>query len=312
MDVEVNLVVDPNRKMFRDCESVYGITNFERVTKKDGTKTKMVKCQPKTLFNLVDVLRHHVHLEPKKRVVKPCINHANTCTVCLSLGHKKCDKTIRCAQCAESGHSIDMCHNYGLLKCFNCVRAGNTNTDHRADRDECPILAAKTIEMNKWLINIMMGEGIIKNEHEICKTPRADDDVHDDLKVKKIVLAELEKRKYVDRAEFDKCISRQDQEIAIIHNKVEKVRETTDKLAEEVSRLDLVVQDVKLELSGVKTNLESVKSAIESNHMETKNMQAASQQSMSENFSQLFSMIKGPQSGSATTKTTKVPKKTQF
>jgi len=97
MDVEVNLVVDSNRKMFRDCESVYGITNFERVTKKDGTKTKMVKCQPKTLFNLVDVLRHHIHLEPRKRVVKPCINHANTCAVCLSLGHKKCDKTIRCA-----------------------------------------------------------------------------------------------------------------------------------------------------------------------------------------------------------------------
>ena len=157
-----------------------------------------------------------------------------------------------------------------------------------------------------------MGEGIIKNEHEICKTPRADDDVHDDLKVKKIVLAELEKRRYVERVEFDKCISRQDQEIATIHSKVEKVRETTDKLAEEVSRLDLVVQDVKLELSGVKTNLENVKSAIESNHIETKNMQAASQQSMSENFAQLFSMIKGPQSGSATTKTTKAPKKTQF
>ena len=34
MDIETNLVIDSNRKMFRDCEATYGLTNFSRVTKK--------------------------------------------------------------------------------------------------------------------------------------------------------------------------------------------------------------------------------------------------------------------------------------
>ncbi len=62
----------------------------------------------------------------------------------------------------------------------------------------------------------------------------------------------------------------------------------------------------------VKTNLENVKLTIESNHKESKNMQVASQQSMSENFAQLFSMIKGAQIGSSAIKSTKATRKTQF
>jgi hypothetical protein len=293
-DVETNMVVDQNRKMFRDCEAIYGLTGFERVTKKDGTKTKLIKCQPKTLFNLVDVLRYNIHLDPKKRIVKPCINHANVCQVCLSHSHKKCEKVTRCAQCAELGHSVEACPNLGVLKCFNCLCTNKTNLEHRADRDDCPLLANKTIALNKWLINLMLGEGLIKSEYDICKSARVEDENASERDLVKIVQAEIHKTKLQDKAELDQRLLKHDLEIAALTNKVENVTQVTTKLMEDVTRLDAAVGEVKGDIAEVKANLANVKTVMTSNHNEVVNLHASSQQNVNENFSLLFNMLKLP------------------
>ena len=184
-----------------------------------------------------------------------------------------------------------MCENYGCVQCYNCMAANMTETNHRADRDQCPLLAKKTISLNKWIIEILVGERIIKSPYEICKNPRPEDEDSESVTLTKIIQKEFEKRSQADKAEIESRLAKQDKEIEMVKQKVVVLSDATTKLTNDVASLDLTVQGVKQDIQVVKTEVSNVNERLMANHSELILEQAQARSEMSNNFSLMFNMM---------------------
>ena len=98
-----------------------------------------------------------------RRVTATVWKPSSRCIKCLRTGHKadECEELV-CKHCAGN-HASYRCGNIrkkATHKCIICEREQRSNTHHRANDNECPILANEVAEAtNKMIASIMVNHG---------------------------------------------------------------------------------------------------------------------------------------------------------
>ncbi|CAF0969531.1 unnamed protein product, partial [Brachionus calyciflorus] len=84
---------------------------------------------------------------------------------CGNLSHreKECNNEACCPRCGKNQYPISECDKY----CINCTG------QHPCKSELCQKLVKKTFSLNRYTLEILIGEGIIKNEEEILKMPKS-------------------------------------------------------------------------------------------------------------------------------------------
>ncbi|CAF0820346.1 unnamed protein product [Brachionus calyciflorus] len=168
LNVDKSIMVD--QKSLMDMEKRYGLVDVERITIPENyipKPTNKLKANAKTLLDFIEAIKCGIYLDDtsKRHQVLPNIMHAKICKTCGDLNHKSCLGKVRCIKCGLFDHSVNECKSLIEL-CINC---GGT---HRCNSELCEKLNDKTFSKNKYTIDIMLGEGLIKSKYEILKTPR--------------------------------------------------------------------------------------------------------------------------------------------
>jgi hypothetical protein len=104
--------------------------------------------------------------------VSPLINDAKVCRNCGNINHKSCTLISRCIYCGQTSHTSDLCTL--LPQCLNCKKNGTIDIQHRCDTEACPLLAEKTRLQNEFIINLLLGEDIIKDWKDILSDEKID------------------------------------------------------------------------------------------------------------------------------------------
>lgn len=240
VDVDTTIVVDSARKNFRECETIYGLCNFNRVQNRYKRDTKMVRASVKTLFNLIDVLRYHIYIDGKRYGVIPSINHAKVCQNCGNLRHGICMARPRCLICSSPEHPTDVCMS--PPHCINCHAKGATNISHRCDTEECPTLAEQTKKLNKYLIDILIGEGLIKEWREILTV---------DMRIKESDTTKTELEHVVEEA-LTKHKHSYDQKIGACMNELDAVKIKINTVEAAQHKLTQDMEMVQKEIGAIK------------------------------------------------------------
>ncbi|CAF0746185.1 unnamed protein product [Brachionus calyciflorus] len=167
-NVDKNIKIDQNDARMTEIRKRYGVIDIERIYGQDKNPSNKVKANVLTLFNYIDILKNGIYLDftSIKHNVKPSINYSKTCNKCGNLNHssKECRNRERCLKCGSYDHLIFNCEN--SPKCINCNRA------HQCNSDACDILANKTLNSNKYILDILVKENIIQSVETIFKIPR--------------------------------------------------------------------------------------------------------------------------------------------
>ena len=155
-----------SKKTLDDLCEIYGLIDVERICYND-LPTNKLKANVLDLKYYVDIIERGVYLEltSRKHSVIPNINHARTCKKCGSITHKEleCNVKQRCLRCTSEDHQINAC----VSKEFRCV---NCHGQHMSSSDMCNKLAEKTLSMNEYVLDILVGEGLIRSKYEILKS----------------------------------------------------------------------------------------------------------------------------------------------
>ncbi|RNA44503.1 hypothetical protein BpHYR1_019892 [Brachionus plicatilis] len=78
-------------------------------------------------------------------------------------GVKECKSCEKCIRCGDDNHLLPSCKYQP--RCINCK--GN----HQSNNNLCCALVNKTIQLNKYTLDLMLKEGIIKSIDEIIRPP---------------------------------------------------------------------------------------------------------------------------------------------
>lgn len=264
-DVQNNILVDCNRKPFRDCERDYGLCNFERIPNRFGKPTKLLKAQAKTLFNLIDCMRYHIYIDGQRYKVEPSINRAKVCKNCGDIAHKACSARPRCLRCSSTEHTTEMCME--KPNCNNCKTKGYSDTTHRMDTDECPLLADKTKLLNSAMIEILLGEKIITNWMEILtcgEKLRKEVEESSHITSKADIVSEVARQFVNYKQEIDQKLNWCNKEIINIKSNQEGLAKDMNGVVNDVLTLKTEVTSLKTEVLEVKSDLTVVKKEISS------------------------------------------------
>ncbi|CAF1011932.1 unnamed protein product [Brachionus calyciflorus] len=161
------------------------------------------------------------------------------CRTCGNLNHleKECKSEARCLKCGKQQHPRLDCEN----SCLNCGGL------HPCNSELCPNVAEKTYSMNKYTLDILIGEKLIKNKDEILRIPRQT------LENKVIPLDADDKN--LEKL-IEGCISKRLVEMDIKFN---TIKEANDSNKKEIENVKKDVNNVKSELGGLKMDLSTVK-----------------------------------------------------
>ncbi|CAF1006159.1 unnamed protein product, partial [Brachionus calyciflorus] len=123
-----------------------GIVYIERIYKHDKSPSFSIKPNVLTLLNFLRLIRDGIHLDftGMRHNVKPAINYAQKC--------------LRCGD-----------DKYMITACKNQARSLNCKGKHQCNNNTCPLLVKKTIQANKYVLDLMKNEEIIKSNDEIIK-----------------------------------------------------------------------------------------------------------------------------------------------
>lgn len=153
-------------------EQEHGIVDVSRQHKQNDINqpTGNLQARALTMLQLINACKNGVPINPKFRVTKPKYKVVRVCSLCGSLEHFKCGSIQRCIICASVDHITDRCPvERDRIRCINCHRSG-----HRCDSEECRLLRTKIYESNEYLLSIMLGENIIRDQSEILRIPEHD------------------------------------------------------------------------------------------------------------------------------------------
>ena len=75
---------------------------------------------------------------------------------------KKCVNERKCLSCSKPGHTADN-FNAEIFQCLNCKGPQQTYSD------KCTLIHQKTRENNKFILNILLGENLIKDPNDVIK-----------------------------------------------------------------------------------------------------------------------------------------------
>ncbi|CAF1131234.1 unnamed protein product, partial [Brachionus calyciflorus] len=166
VDKSVNI---EHTKTLTDLELKYGLTNVARIMQYENTPTNKIRANVKTLMDYLDVLKNGIYLQEtsKKQKVLPNIVYAKVCNKCGELNHKEkfCTNRQRCLKCGSFNHGLNKCNSTHEV-CLNCKGS------HRCNSELCEKLNDKTFSLNKYVINLLIGEKVIVNKYDILKTKR--------------------------------------------------------------------------------------------------------------------------------------------
>ncbi|CAF0951752.1 unnamed protein product [Brachionus calyciflorus] len=165
VDKDINITSSDTR--IRQTEKVYGLTNFERIRTRDNKPTTKLKAQAKSISDYIEVLKKGIYLgiTSKRHHVTPNIIYPNVCKKCGNLSHreKECNNEACCLKCGKKQHTKSECEAY----CTNCTGP------HPCNSELCHKIVEKTYSLNKYTLEILLGESIIKKKEEILKVPRS-------------------------------------------------------------------------------------------------------------------------------------------
>ncbi|CAF0815493.1 unnamed protein product, partial [Brachionus calyciflorus] len=85
---------------------------------------------------------------------------------CGGLNHKESDcrqKNPKCLNCAATDHTKDVCSTKKYV-CLNC------NGQHSCLSEMCPKIIDKTLQINQFVIDVLIGEKLIQKKMDIFKT----------------------------------------------------------------------------------------------------------------------------------------------
>lgn len=166
-----------------DMENDYGLVDIRRQYIKNDIKNPSTTVLAKvlTLIQLLMVLRDSVPIDPKYREVKIKYNEFRVCSKCGSVDHFRCNLE-KCIICGKTDHLTSNCPiEYNKQRCINCHRL-----NHRCDTEECNMVRVKKYKANDYILSILLGENLIKDQSEILRNPDAEKHERETLKEEQI------------------------------------------------------------------------------------------------------------------------------
>lgn len=162
--VDKELNIHENNAQIKDLDKHYGLVGVERIYYGEQKPTNRLKVHAKTIVEYIEVLERGIYLNitSKRHSVIPNINYARVCNKCGSLNHREreCVEIQKCLKCSSNQHGTQSCSN-SQLKCINC------SGPHVCNNEICQKLAEKTISMNEYTVEVLLGEGLIVKKSDI-------------------------------------------------------------------------------------------------------------------------------------------------
>lgn len=201
----------------------------------------------------------------KRHNIQPNMFYCKPCTNCGSITHrdKECKAASKCLRCASTDHKISNC-KVEEPKCINCGKG------HICFSELCDALNEKTFNMNKYLIELLVGEKVVENKNALLKTPR----MIKDVQMPPVMDEDLLERKIKELTQNSR------DEIRQLFTRIEKVEKLQNDLAETVKKqnekLSEDIQIVKADIENVKkdvmNNVNELKKSNEEGHKDTKDI----------------------------------------
>ncbi|RNA40614.1 RNA-directed DNA polymerase from mobile element jockey-like [Brachionus plicatilis] len=172
-NVEKTIDIKSKRKTLIDLEKRYGLVKVERIYLAENNPSNKIKANVKSLTDYIEIIKNGIYIEEtsRKHIVSPNIVYAKVCTRCGELSHKErtiekvCTNKPRCIKCGSFSHKLEECKSI-YDECINC------KGQHRCNSELCHKLTDKTFALNKYVIDLLIGEEIIKDKYGILRTPR--------------------------------------------------------------------------------------------------------------------------------------------
>ncbi|CAF1025179.1 unnamed protein product [Brachionus calyciflorus] len=236
-NVGKEFIISKEDKKIKQVEKMYGLSNLERMVTKDNNPTTKLKAQVKSIIDYIELLKNGVYLDitSKRHQVRPYILYSKVCRKCGNLNHleKDCRNKACCLKCGGNQYTVSEC----IQKCINCKGS------HACNSEMCSKVVDKTFSLNKYVLEILLGENIIKNRDEILRVPRqAAIDNKTPLDVDDKNLEKL----------IESCISKR---ISQIDFKVDSIKQANELNNQEIQNLKKDMNTVKKDINSINTKL---------------------------------------------------------
>jgi len=168
--LNVDQSININKDELIQLEHEYGLVDVKRITDGEGRESNKLKAGVKTKWHYLNVIRNGIRLHWRRRRVIPDLRKVRPCNDCGSLRHNskriKCHLGPRCIICSESHlHTLHEPTN-DKRQCINCGGSHATN-----DRI-CTLIRKKAKDMNRFVLNMLVNEGVYKNDDEPFENER--------------------------------------------------------------------------------------------------------------------------------------------
>jgi len=214
--------------MAEEMEIEYGVVNMKRQYIKNDVKypSTTLNARILTLIQLLVVLRDGIPIDPKYRQVKIRYNEIRPCSLCGTLDHFRCSSIQKCIKCGITEHTTDCCPVEKIKqRCINCHRLG-----HRCDSEECNLLRIKKYKANDYILSILLGENIIRNQSEILRNPELEinEDNINVEQIKELVNTAINENERINK--MDERLSVQERKIEIIEEQINTLNENQNEM----------------------------------------------------------------------------------
>ncbi|CAF0801669.1 unnamed protein product [Brachionus calyciflorus] len=222
-----------------------------------------------------------------KHTIKPVILYSRVCGRCGNPNHNQKENKCRerCLRCGDYDHTLSSCRNNP--QCINC--GGN----HQCNNDICEFLINKTLSSNKYIIDVLLKEGVINSVDEILQSQNFNQgkQVSYEMKSMEEVMNKLIENKLASQSlrlsDLEKITQEHSGEIQEMRNDIKLVKTESGEVNSKIDYL-------KSDLDTVKTDLRPVNEVVSKTNLELK----ANQSSIESYFKLVLSRMDG-QSGPA-------------
>jgi hypothetical protein len=248
----VDIGVELSKDELQQLESEYGLVDVVRLTDAEGRESRKLKANVKSKWHYLNVIRGGVRLYWRKRKVTPDLRKARPCNQCGSLRHSgkriKCTLGPRCTLCSGKHFQSEHESSEATRKCLNCGK------EHPTFDRGCALVRKRSKELNRFVLNILVGEGIFKNEDEAF----ADERDHNGDIIKQEGVANSNDLKTQDGVQMKNLISNLiKSEMEVYKSELNQNRSEVAELKERVLSCENSVKSIESSL--IKTN-ESISS----------------------------------------------------
>lgn len=275
MDPKINIY--PESIGVKKLDKKYGLINVERIMlqgdDKDKPSTKL-KATARTIVDYVNVLKGGIQFEitSKKHNVFPSIIHPKPCSKCGSLNHihKDCHHKQICIKCTSIDHNSADCKQ--KPKCINCGGA------HESLSELCNKIVEKTLNINSYVAEILVGEGVIARKTDILRTPRPyEEDIYSDINHKTIteLIERVTETKFGhvqnDISQIKSHLSQHDKEILNMNKNINKITNDMDLVKTDISTMKSNYVKMQGDITSIVNNVDNINTKMLSNHSEIMN-----------------------------------------